>query len=342
MKNRLLLLLLGVALAAPAWALRYAGEFLEIGVGARGVAMGGAMCSVTDDASSFYWNPAGQGYVTGVQIAGMYADLWDGLANYSSAGVSLPVSGAVFAANFIRLGVPDIGEHPDYALLPNRIVNGDTLSVQEYLLRSGAKPRGVFADNESALFLTFSKVNRITLDFGWSYFTLPMELPIGANVKIINQSLHGAKGSGIGADLGAQLRIKTSDLIWEKWKGQVAVGFDYQDLTRTSVDWGENNKDAIPPNLRHGVSFTQTMPGRDSRLTVSYDAEKRYDFTHHYGAEYRFERVLALRGGYFKGSWGSEWTAGAGVSIWRATVDYAYLARELGSTHRVSVALQLR
>ena len=337
-KRAILLLVVLLAWAVAARAAKYAGEFLEIGVGARGVGMGGAMTAHTDDPMSFYWNPAGMGYLTVPTVSGMYADLWDGLANYSVAGLALPVSGAVFSVNYVRLGVPNIEEHPDYALAPNRVINGDTLSVQEYLLATGARPRGVFAANETALFFTFAKLNRLTLDFGWSYFTLPIDLPFGANLKIISQSMKEASGSGIGADFGAQIRIRLSDLIWEKWKASFAWGFNWQDVTRTAVDWGQNNSDAIPPNFRQGFAFTQRLPGRNSRLILSYDGEKRWDYTHHVGAEYRFEDVLALRGGY----WGGEWTAGAGLAVWRATVDYAYLSRELGATHRVSVSLKLR
>ncbi len=38
-------------------------NFLEIGYGAAGNAMGGAYVSVTNDLSSIYWNPAGLGYM---------------------------------------------------------------------------------------------------------------------------------------------------------------------------------------------------------------------------------------------------------------------------------------
>lgn len=338
MKRIAMILLLSLLLPPMARAAKYAGEFLEIGVGARGVGMGGAMTAHADDPQSFYWNPAGMGYVSGAYASGMYADLWDGLANYSVAGVVLPISGAVFAANYVRLGVPDIQEHPDYTQASNRVVNGDTLSIQEYLLVTGAKPQGVFGANESAIFLTFAKLNRLTLDFGWSYFQFPVDFPFGVNLKIINQSLKGAKGSGIGADFGTQLRFRMSDLFWEKWKATFAYGFNWQDVTRTGVDWGENNKDAIPSNFRQGFAYIHQLPGRNSRITVSYDGEKRWDYGHHFGVEYRFENVLALRGGY----WAGEWTAGAGLSVWRATVDYAYRSRELGTTHRVSVAFRLR
>jgi len=36
-----------------------AAAFLEIGVGARAMAMGGAYGAVANDASALYWNPAG-------------------------------------------------------------------------------------------------------------------------------------------------------------------------------------------------------------------------------------------------------------------------------------------
>jgi hypothetical protein len=338
MRHTVIAIVLLLALIPSAYAARYAGEFLENGIGARGVAMGGAMTAVTDDPMSFYWNPSGLGYVSGMTVQGMYADLWDGLANYSVAGITLPAGGAVLSANYVRLSVPNIQEHPDYSLESNRILNGDTLSVQEYLLATGANPRGIFGDNESAIFLSFAKLNRFTLDLGWSYFQFPVDLPIGANVKFINNSLHGNSGTGIGVDAGAQLRLRLSDVLWEKWKASIAYGFTWQDLTRTAIDWGENNKDAIPPNFHNGFAFTQKLPGPKSELTLSFDGEKRWDYQTHWGLEYKFAGVVALRGGY----WGNEWSAGAGLSVWRATVDYAYLSRELGNTHRISVALKLR
>lgn len=348
--NRTSLAILACALLwlTPAFAAKYAGEFLEIGVGARGVGMGGAMASVTNDASSFYWNPAGMGYVSGLHFNAMYANLWDGLANYSSAGLTLPVSAAVFSANMVRLNVPDLQRHPDYDQFLQRpdslrfvIRNGDTIyynSVQEYLLATGARPQGLFSDNESAIFLTFAKLNKLTLDLGWSYFQVPLEIPVGASIKIINQSVGGSGGSGVGIDLGAQLRFSTTDVFSERWKAKIAYGFNWQDMTRSQVDWGDNNKDAMPPNFRNGVSLTQKMPGRNNFLILSLDHENRFARTFHYGGEYRMADVLALRGGL----WGDEWTAGAGVTVWRATVDYAYRGRDLGTTHRVSVGVKLR
>ena len=43
---------------------KYSNEFLNIGAGARGLAMGGAQVASANDATAGYWNPAG---LTGVK-----------------------------------------------------------------------------------------------------------------------------------------------------------------------------------------------------------------------------------------------------------------------------------
>ena len=58
MRSKFLVLACGVALAAPARAVETA-AFLNLGVGARYLAMGGAGTAISDDANSLYWNPAG-------------------------------------------------------------------------------------------------------------------------------------------------------------------------------------------------------------------------------------------------------------------------------------------
>ncbi len=352
MKNLLCIVALLIAGSFPAQAAKYAGEFLELGVGARGIAMGGAMAAHTYDGSSFYWNPAGMGYVTGIQATGMYADLWDGLSNFSSTGITLPVTGSVFAVNYVRLGVPDIEQHPDYdtqvaAILarpPGQrfvVVDGDTIfinSVQEYLLATGGAPSGFFSDTESALFFTFAKYNQFTLDLGWSYFSVPLEMPVGLNLKLLNNKLGSASGTGIGADAGIQFRFPLDEIVLEGWRAKLSYGAVVKDFTHTELDWGEGVKDAVPANFYSSVSLEQKMPGRNSRVTVAYETEKRYERRRHAGLEYNFENVIALRGGM----WHDEWSAGAGVNFWRMSADYAYYARDLGTTHRVSVSIKLK
>jgi hypothetical protein len=56
--RKLIFLAASLALAAPARAVETA-AFLNLGVGARYLAMGGAGTAISDDANSLYWNPAG-------------------------------------------------------------------------------------------------------------------------------------------------------------------------------------------------------------------------------------------------------------------------------------------
>jgi hypothetical protein len=333
-----IVVLLGIVSAASA--ARYVGDFLEVGAGARAVGMGGAYTAVADDPFAFYWNPAGLGYVEGLKFSGMYADLWGGLANYSVAGIDAAVPGAVVGINWIRLGVENIPRYPDY---DNRYIYpyGDSLypysDPRELVVALHGTPEGYFSDTESAIFLTFAKLNEFTLDLGWSYFTLPIQMPIGGSLKIIQRSLESASATGVGADLGIQIRMRTEDLISQRLPGWLSIGCNLQDMTRTQVNWGKGMRDEIPTNFRLGLAYLLDLVPLRSRLTLSYDSEKRYEHADHFGLEYRFRKVLALRGGL----WDNEWTAGAGIAFWRTAIDYAYRPRDLGVTHRVSLTVQL-
>ena len=233
MLRRAALILLVFGAVSSAFSARYVGEFLEIGAGARAVGMGGAFTAVADDPSAFYWNPSGLGYIEGLKFSGMYADLWGGLANYSVAGVVAAVPGAVIGVNWIRLGVENIPRYPDY---DNRFLfpYGDSLGgvpfpyedPREYIVALHGEPTGYFSDTESAIFLSFAKLNEFTLDLGWSYFNLPIQLPVGASLKIIQRSLDNASATGVGADLGAQIRVRTDDILGPQWPGWLSWGFN--------------------------------------------------------------------------------------------------------------------
>jgi hypothetical protein len=343
MVRRIFYIALMLSMIPAAFAARYAGEFLEIGVGGRAVGMGGAYTAIADDPAAFYWNPCGLGYNKGLRFSGMYADMFGGLATYSVAGLIAEVPGAVVGVNWIRLGVTDIPRYPDYDnryLFPYGDYDSGLYpygSPRELIVARHGEPTGYFSDSESAIFLSFAKLNEFLLDLGWSYFTIPVQLPVGANLKIIQNSLDTESATGIGVDIGAQVRLRTEDLIGQRVPGWLCWGINIQDMTRTQVNWGKGIRDVIPTNYRIGGAYILELVSLRSRLTLSYDTEKRYERTHHVGCEFRFHDVLMLRGGM----WGEEWTAGAGIAFWRAKVDYAYRARDLGTIHRVSLELQL-
>src|ERR1700761_2254789 len=72
---------------------KYSNEFLNIGAGARGLAMGGAQVASVKDGTAGYWNPAG---LTGVEdvptLNFMHANYFSNIAKYDYISGAVPVS----------------------------------------------------------------------------------------------------------------------------------------------------------------------------------------------------------------------------------------------------------
>src|SRR5689334_18957056 len=72
----------------------YVNEYLNIGIGGRGLAMGGAVAASTGDVTSAYWNPAGLMSVRPDLQAGlMHAEYFAGNSKYDYAGIAMPLKG---------------------------------------------------------------------------------------------------------------------------------------------------------------------------------------------------------------------------------------------------------
>jgi hypothetical protein len=72
---------------------KYSNEFLNIGAGARGMAMGGAQVASVNDGTAGYWNPAGLVEVKECpQLNLMHAEYFAGIGKYDYASLALPVS----------------------------------------------------------------------------------------------------------------------------------------------------------------------------------------------------------------------------------------------------------
>ena len=62
---------------------KYSNEFLNIGVGARALAMSRAQVATVDDVTAGYWNPAGLAAIkSDLQVAGQHAEYFAGIAKY--------------------------------------------------------------------------------------------------------------------------------------------------------------------------------------------------------------------------------------------------------------------
>jgi hypothetical protein len=90
---------------------KYSNEFLNIGAGARGLAMGSAQVASVKDGTAGYWNPAGLVNVKDhPQLNLMHAEYFAGIGKYDYASLALPLKDnkRTLGLSLLRFAVDDI------------------------------------------------------------------------------------------------------------------------------------------------------------------------------------------------------------------------------------------
>lgn len=335
--------LIGFSLPAQA-EIRYSGSFLELGIGARAMGMGGAFVSIADDGSAFYWNPAGVSLLIRPELFGMYSSLFKSLETHHHLGFTRPIyGGAGVSLNWIRLSVSDIPVYPEpkgtYA--ERRAEAKDFFTWQE-LQTAGLALSGIPYDygnfTNDAFILTLAKLYKMDVDFGWQYFVFPTEIPIGLNVKFIRQSLFGQTSSGLGFDFGSMFKFGLDDLLDDNRLGKVSLAAAVNDIFNTRITWNTQSRHSgnIKRSWHIGGSYFQPITKINGKLLFSYALEKKYDIIHRLGFEYLYHDRLAIRFGLDD----QQFTAGVGLQVFIFNFDYAFKGHELGGSHRVSTAIK--
>jgi len=313
---------------------KYGGEFLELGVSAKNLAMGNSCSALDQSNTAFYSNPSGLAYVKQKNLGLMYMDQF-GLAKYNYLGYSFPLDKrSVFAINWIHFGVTDIPRRPDLFL------SGEYTSEErraEIISKKG-KGYGSFSNTEDALFFSFAKMNHYDFFLSWMFNNLRIQIPIGANIKLIRKHLDKAQAFGIGADLGARIRFHFGEIASNNL-GHVSFGVTFQDFTGTNIYWDTKHLDKIKSNVKLSASFEQPIQLFESHLSFSYEYNTKYNDDKRYGVEYTLKHTLALRAGYnFNGL-----NYGCGLYFKffhiNTNIDYALLNHSFGNCHRIGVSL---
>jgi hypothetical protein len=105
------LVLLSFSFTSAAQFRKYSNEFLNIGAGARGLAMGSAQVASVADGTAGYWNPAGLvGVKDKPQVNVMHAEYFAGIGKYDYASIAVPTPGnkRVIGITALRFAVDDI------------------------------------------------------------------------------------------------------------------------------------------------------------------------------------------------------------------------------------------
>ena len=179
----------------------HAAEFLSHGVGARALGMGSSFVSIADDATATYWNPAGLVQIQKRAFAAMYSDsfgtgqggfLSKGLVEYNFVSYAQQIEGiGNLGISWIRLGVDDI----PYTTFVD--VNGNG-RLGDFLDKDGdgVKDPGEWYIDRPEVAGYFSNVdNALLISYARQVHS---NLSIGANLKLLRQSLFENSGNGFG------------------------------------------------------------------------------------------------------------------------------------------------
>lgn len=334
----LALVSLAIASTASAQFRKYSNEFLNIGAGARGLAMGSAQVASVQDGTAGYWNPAGLANIKDHPQANiMHAEYFAGIGKYDYVSLALPVSDnkRTVAITGLRFAVDDI-MNTLFLVEPDGSINYNNIQA--------------FSSADYAFLLSFAQNLKQTAN---------KNIDFGLNAKVIHRSVGKfAKAWGFGLDAALQIRAKN-------WR----FGFAGRDITSTFNTWSfsftEKEKEALyltnndipvksteltAPRLVMGVAHNFSFGKKlgllaEANFDLTFDGQrntllssKPVSVDPKLGMELNINNVFFLRGGINnfqkaladgdtlnqKKVWIYQPSAGAGFRIQNVRIDYAF------------------
>lgn len=364
MRYRYFPLLAALAIATPAVAQKriYVNEYLNIGVGSRSLAMGGAVAASTNDVTSAYWNPAGLSLVKpDLQVGLMHAEYFAGNSKYDYAGVAMPLKGKNRTLGFsaLRFATDDIAYTIDY-IQPDGSFDDSKLksiSAGDYaFLLSYAQDLKLFKNEE-------------------------IQTRVGANAKVIYRHIGTmANAWGAGLDIGLQssyrrwrfgLMMKDITTTYSAWSFHLTER-EKQVFGQTGNEIPVKSYEVMTPRFNIGLGRYLTKAGQPMQVLVEANADITTDGRRNTlvnnadlsldpraGVEISYKGIVYLRLGASSfqrvlddrdttnNSRYTLWqpSAGAGVKLSILQVDYAYTSLQTQSnplfSHIVSIRLDL-
>jgi len=317
---------------------KYSNEFLNIGAGARGMAMGNAQVASVTDGTSGYWNPAALADVrTAPQLNLMHAEYFAGIGKYDYASLALPLKDnkRTLGLSLLRFAVDDI-PNTVFLVQPDGSIDFSNITT--------------FSSADYAFLISLAQ------QVDW---IKNRKMNFGINAKIIHRQAGDFTTSwGFGFDAAVQI-------IGERWK----VGIVAKDVTTTFNAWSYNinqewrevfyaTSNDIPSNSIE-LTAPQLIPGFSYNFPInkkmSLLAEADFDITFdgkrntvissnpisidpRVGLEFSYNNVFFVRGGINnfqetlddrdttnqKKIWIYQPSIGAGFRIGDVGIDYAF------------------
>ena len=317
---------------------KYSNEFLNIGAGARGMAMGNAQVASVTDGTGGYWNPAALADVhTNPQVNIMHAEYFAGIGKYDYVSLALPLKDnkRTLGLTLLRFAVDDI-PNTVFLVQPDGSIDFSNITT--------------FSSADYAFLISMAQ------QVDW---IKNRKMNFGINAKIIHR-LAGdfTKSWGFGFDAAVQV-------IGDRWK----IGIVAKDVTTTfnawsyniSQEWREvfyatsndipsNSVELTAPQLIPGFSYNIPLNKKLSLLAeadfdITFDGKRNtvvstnpISIDPKMGLELSYNNVFFVRGGINnfqqtlddrdttnqKKVWIYQPSIGAGFRIGDVQIDYAF------------------
>ena len=311
-----LILCLLLSLGAPvAHSARYAGDAFSLGVGGRGLALGGAVVAGPFDGAAPYFNPAGMNRLSGRYIMAMHAETFGALLNHDYIAY---IDSRPRPSSFIQ----SFGFYVYY-------LGGGGIKITSF---DDIRQRPTVEREESHGDFLF--VAALSGKIG-------NKVDIGVSAKVIYRDIGTESGQGLTLDAGALYQANS-------W---LNLGLMVTDITTGFIRYSgktfdtDANTESIYPTVKPGIMLQHRYEDFIGRFSMSGDIkfedlqDQGQYWTGPISLDSRFGWELSFRDQVF-GRLGFDigrLTAGGGVDLRNITVDFAYLHHdELEETYRVS------
>lgn len=298
-------------------------QFLKVGVGARGVAMGESFVAVANDASALFWNPAGLVELKQNQV----------IASHTAYVVD--ISHEFFGVTY------SLGDYDAVGL------SFAALHMEDMQITTETQPFGTgryFSFGDIAIGATYAR--KMTDQFSF-----------GVTLRYAEETLDVLKMRGLMVDLGT---LYWTGLGSTRFAVTISnFGSDVEPTGTVSLSNGTTASSfqafSLPTIFKLGFAL-EPYEDDDMRVTTSLQLNHPNDNAEHFrlGLEYSWRNTLFLRGGVKRTIgqplFGEDETSledvtfGAGVAVdlagvSRVNADYAFARfNELGSVHRFSLS----
>lgn len=273
-------------------------SYLDIGVGAKALAMGGAYTALSDDSHSVYWNPAGLARLEAREAAASHAELANS-TRHDYIAYAHPTRHAVFAAAFTYLS-------------QSRLDGRDTVGRQT----------GAYDASDAAAALAIGRKFEM--------------VDAGVSVKYLRSHIASAEAQGLAVDAGLkrELPVSSCKAVLGAALRNLGPGLKYADQRNDlplrlalGAAYLFTRGHALAVELQNGPRGAGTEGGIGGEYKAHEGVFLRLGYT---------SKGSATSGSGFDAARGL--TLGIGLSRGRVRLDYAaQAAGELGNVHRFTL-----